>query len=167
MAGENLTVGQHGLAAGSKPRSFHEASALRWRRDDLTETDATQTLAWSRVQQECASSSARVSGDTVHRWIRAGDLARDRASPALAIRIARRRQDHLAISLAIAAALGGRWVGARTTARSPISSRPGGRAGRGRLQARLKVLTHPALLVVDDIGYLPISRTGAGLPFSS
>jgi len=31
--------------------------------------------------------------------------------------------------------------------------------------ARLKVLTHPALLVVDEIGYLPISRTGAMLFF--
>ncbi|GMV22404.1 MAG: hypothetical protein AMXMBFR57_23530 [Acidimicrobiia bacterium] len=30
----------------------------------------------------------------------------------------------------------------------------------GRLQARLKVLTHPAVLVVDEIGYLPITRTG-------
>jgi DNA replication protein DnaC len=35
----------------------------------------------------------------------------------------------------------------------------------GRLHARLKVLTHPALLVVDEIGYLPISRTGAMLFF--
>jgi DNA replication protein DnaC len=33
------------------------------------------------------------------------------------------------------------------------------------LQARLKVLTHPALLVVDEIGYLPIGRTGAMLAF--
>ena len=30
---------------------------------------------------------------------------------------------------------------------------------------RLKVLTHPAVLVVDEIGYLPISRTGAMLFF--
>jgi DNA replication protein DnaC len=28
------------------------------------------------------------------------------------------------------------------------------------VQARLNVLTHPALLVVDEIGYLPINRTG-------
>jgi DNA replication protein DnaC len=35
----------------------------------------------------------------------------------------------------------------------------------GRLQSRLKVLTHPAVLVVDEIGYLPISRTGAMLFF--
>ena len=36
----------------------------------------------------------------------------------------------------------------------------------GRLQARLKILTHPALLVVDEIGYLPITRTGAMLYLS-
>jgi hypothetical protein len=35
----------------------------------------------------------------------------------------------------------------------------------GRLHARLKVPRHPALLVVDEIGYLPISRTGAMLFF--
>jgi DNA replication protein DnaC len=35
----------------------------------------------------------------------------------------------------------------------------------GRLHARLKVLTHPALLVVDEIDYLPITRTGAMLFF--
>jgi hypothetical protein len=34
----------------------------------------------------------------------------------------------------------------------------------GRLQARLKILTHPALLV-DEIGYLPITRSGAMLFF--
>ena len=37
--------------------------------------------------------------------------------------------------------------------------------GSGRLQSRLKVLTHPAVLVVDEIGSLPISRTGAMLFF--
>jgi hypothetical protein len=36
---------------------------------------------------------------------------------------------------------------------------------RVRLHARLKVLTHPALLVADEIGYLPITRTGAMLFF--
>jgi DNA replication protein DnaC len=45
--------------------------------------------------------------------------------------------------------------GASTTARWPA----------GRLHARQKALTHPALLVVDEIGYLPISRTGAMLFF--
>ena len=28
----------------------------------------------------------------------------------------------------------------------------------GNLARRLKVLTHPALLVVDEIGYLPVSQ---------
>lgn len=36
--------------------------------------------------------------------------------------------------------------------------------GRRRLQARLKVLSHPALLVVDEVGYVAISRTGARPP---
>jgi DNA replication protein DnaC len=31
--------------------------------------------------------------------------------------------------------------------------------------ARLKTLTHPAVLVVDEIGYLPITQTGALLFF--
>jgi DNA replication protein DnaC len=35
----------------------------------------------------------------------------------------------------------------------------------GKLSHRLKTLTHPALLVVDEIGYLPVSRTGAMLFF--
>jgi DNA replication protein DnaC len=66
---------------------------------------------------------------------------------------------HLAISLAIAAAQSGRRVYYGTLA-DPITSLEEAQA-TGRLQARLKVLTHPALLVVDEIGYLPISRTGA------
>ena len=35
----------------------------------------------------------------------------------------------------------------------------------GRLNHRLKTLTHPALLVVDEIGYLPVSQSGAVLFF--
>ncbi len=35
----------------------------------------------------------------------------------------------------------------------------------GRLAHRLKTLVFPSLLVVDEIGYLPISRTGAMLFF--
>jgi DNA replication protein DnaC len=35
----------------------------------------------------------------------------------------------------------------------------------GKLVPRLKTLTYPSLLVVDEIGYLPISRTGARLFF--
>jgi DNA replication protein DnaC len=70
---------------------------------------------------------------------------------------------HLAISLAIAAAQSGRRVYYGTLA-DLITSLEEAQAA-GRLQARLQVLTHPALLVVDEIGYLPISRTGAMLFF--
>src|SRR5499425_2077812 len=70
---------------------------------------------------------------------------------------------HLAISLAIAAAQSGRRVYYGTLA-DLITSLEEAQAA-GRLQSRLKVLTHPALLVVDEIGYLPISRTGAMLFF--
>jgi DNA replication protein DnaC len=70
---------------------------------------------------------------------------------------------HLAISLAIAAAQHGRRVYYGTLA-DLITSLEEAEAA-GRLQQRLKVLTHPAVLVVDEIGYLPISRTGAMLFF--
>src|SRR5512134_2897055 len=70
---------------------------------------------------------------------------------------------HLAVSLAIAAAQSGRRVYYGTLA-DLITSLEEAQAA-GRLQARLKILTHPALLIVDEIGYLPISRTGAMLFF--
>jgi DNA replication protein DnaC len=70
---------------------------------------------------------------------------------------------HLAISLAIAAAQHGRRVYYGTLA-DLITSLEEAQAS-GKLQQRLKVLTHPAALVVDEIGYLPISRTGAMLFF--
>src|SRR5690606_36168825 len=70
---------------------------------------------------------------------------------------------HLAISLAIAAAQGGRRVYYGTLADLITSLEEAQTAGK--LQQRLKVLTHPAVLVVDEIGYLPISRTGAMLFF--
>jgi DNA replication protein DnaC len=70
---------------------------------------------------------------------------------------------HLAISLAIAAAQSGRRVNYGTLA-DLMTSLEQAQAG-GRLKARLKVLTHPAILAVDEIGYLPISRTGATLFF--
>ena len=68
---------------------------------------------------------------------------------------------HLAISLAIAAAQHGRRVYYGTLA-DLIHSLEEAQAA-GRLQQRLKTLTHPAVLVVDEIGYLPISHTGAML----
>ena len=70
---------------------------------------------------------------------------------------------HLAISLAIAAAQHGRRVYYGTLA-DLISSLEQAQAA-GKLTRRLAVLSHPALLVVDEIGYLPVSREGAVLFF--
>jgi len=70
---------------------------------------------------------------------------------------------HLAISLAIAAAQSGRRVYYGTLA-DIITSLEEAKAA-GRLPHRLKTLTHPSLLVVDEIGYMPISPTGAMLFF--
>lgn len=70
---------------------------------------------------------------------------------------------HLAISLAIAAAQSGRRVYYGTLS-DLITSLEEAQAA-GRLGHRMKVLTHPAVLVVDEIGYLPVSRTGAMLFF--
>ena len=70
---------------------------------------------------------------------------------------------HLAISLAIAVAEAGRRVYYGTLA-GLIDSLMDARAA-GELSRRLRVLTHPALLVVDEIGYLPVSQDGAVLFF--
>jgi DNA replication protein DnaC len=70
---------------------------------------------------------------------------------------------HLAISLAIAAAQSGRRVYYGTLGDLITSLEEAQTAGK--LLARMKTLTHPAVLVVDEIGYLPISRTGAMLFF--
>ena len=70
---------------------------------------------------------------------------------------------HLAISLAIAAAEAGRRVYYGTLA-GLIDSLTDARAA-GALSRRLRVLTHPALLVVDEIAYLPVSQDGAVLFF--
>ena len=37
--------------------------------------------------------------------------------------------------------------------------------GAGRLKAELKKYTKPALLILDELGYLPIDKTGADLLF--
>ena len=70
---------------------------------------------------------------------------------------------HLAISLAIAAAEAGRRVYYGTLAEL-IESLTQAKAA-GNLSRRLRVLTHPALLVVDEIGYLPVNQDGAVLFF--
>ncbi|MBV8452216.1 MAG: IS21-like element helper ATPase IstB [Deltaproteobacteria bacterium] len=70
---------------------------------------------------------------------------------------------HLAVALGIKAC----QQGVRTlfiTATALITTL--GRAlAEGRLEERLKVLTQPQLLIVDEIGYLPIDRQGANLFF--
>jgi DNA replication protein DnaC len=70
---------------------------------------------------------------------------------------------HLAISLAIATAQSGRRVYYGTLADLIHSLEEA--QGAGKLIQRMKVLTYPAVLVVDEIGYLPVSRTGAMLFF--
>ena len=70
---------------------------------------------------------------------------------------------HLAISLAIAAAQSGRRVYYGALA-DLITSLEEAKAA-GRLSHRLKTLTYPSLLVVDEIGYLPVNQTGAMLFF--
>ncbi len=75
---------------------------------------------------------------------------------------------HLAISLAIAAAQKGRRVYYGTLAELInsllINSLEQARAV-GSLNQRLTVLSYPSLLVVDEIGYLPVAQTGAILFF--
>jgi DNA replication protein DnaC len=70
---------------------------------------------------------------------------------------------HLALSLAIAAAESGRRVYYGTLV-ALIESLEQARAA-GQLARRLRVLSHPAVLVVDEIGYLPVSRDGGVLFF--
>lgn len=70
---------------------------------------------------------------------------------------------HLAISLAIAAAESGRRVYYGTLV-NLVESLEQARAA-GQLARRLRVLSHPALLIVDEIGYLPVSQEGAVLFF--
>ncbi len=70
---------------------------------------------------------------------------------------------HLALSLAVAAAQSGRRIYYGSLADLIASLEEAQTAGR--LAHRLKILTHPSLLVVDEIGYLPITRTGAMLFF--
>ena len=70
---------------------------------------------------------------------------------------------HLAISLAIAAAEFGRRVYYGTLV-NLIESLEQARDA-GQLARRLRVLSHPALLIVDEIGYLPVSRDGVVLFF--
>ena len=70
---------------------------------------------------------------------------------------------HLVISLAVAAAESGRRIYFGTLS-DLIDSLEEAHAA-GRLKQRLKTLKHPALLVVDEIGYLSVTPNGARLFF--
>jgi DNA replication protein DnaC len=70
---------------------------------------------------------------------------------------------HLAISLAISAVERGRRVYYATLAELVLSLVEAER--QGRLRERLAALKQPALLIVDEIGYLPLSSGGANLFF--
>lgn len=70
---------------------------------------------------------------------------------------------HLAVGLGLkACALGYRT--AFTTAAGLIATLMRAH-GEGRLEEKLKLLVQPKLLVIDEIGYLPIDRLGANLFF--
>ena len=70
---------------------------------------------------------------------------------------------HLAVSLAIAAAEGGKRVYYGTLADLVLSLVEAER--QGRLKERLATLRQPSLLIVDEIGYLPVTSNGANLFF--
>ncbi len=70
---------------------------------------------------------------------------------------------HLAVSLAIAAAERGKRVYYGTLADLVLSLVEAER--QGRLKERLATLRQPSLLIVDEIGYLPVTSNGANLFF--
>lgn len=70
---------------------------------------------------------------------------------------------HLALSLAVAAVQSGRRVYYATLGELITSLEEAQQAGH--LTQRMRTLTFPSLTIVDEIGYLPISRTGAMLFF--
>jgi len=70
---------------------------------------------------------------------------------------------HLALSLAVAAAESGRRV-YFTTLADLLHSLEDAQTG-GRLQPRIRTLVFPSLMIIDEIGYLPITRNGAMLFF--
>jgi DNA replication protein DnaC len=70
---------------------------------------------------------------------------------------------HLALSLAIAAAERGRRV-YFTTLADLLHTLEEAQAAN-RLAHRLRTLVFPPLMIIDEIGYLPITRTGAMLFF--
>jgi DNA replication protein DnaC len=72
-------------------------------------------------------------------------------------------KSHLAISLAVAAAERGKKVYFSTLSDLVLSLVEA--EGRGKLRERLSFLKQPSLLVVDEIGYLPVTASGTNLFF--
>ena len=73
---------------------------------------------------------------------------------------------HLAISLASSPRRGGaRAAGLLRHLGGPHRVAGTGQSRRATRARRLRVLSYPALLIVDEIGYLPVSRDGAVLFF--
>jgi DNA replication protein DnaC len=70
---------------------------------------------------------------------------------------------HLAVGLAIAAIRGG--ISAYFTTAHELVLSLGKAAREGRLEERLRVYLRPKLLVVDEVGYLPLDKVGATLFF--
>ena len=70
---------------------------------------------------------------------------------------------HLAVALGIKAC--GQGVRTLFITATALITTLGRALAEGRLEERLKVLTQPQLLIVDEIGYLPIDRQGANLFF--
>jgi len=71
-------------------------------------------------------------------------------------------KSHLAVALGMKACeQGERTLFVTATA---LISTLGKALAEGRLEERLKLLTQPQLLIIDEIGYLPIDRQGANRP---
>jgi DNA replication protein DnaC len=72
-------------------------------------------------------------------------------------------KSHLAVALGMKACEQGvRTLFITATA---LSATLGKALAEGRLEQRLKILSQPQLLIIDEIGYLPIDRQGASLFF--
>jgi len=72
-------------------------------------------------------------------------------------------KSHLAIALGMkACAQGVRTLFSSATA---LIATLGKTLAESRLEERLKILSQPQLLIIDEIGYLPIDRQGANLFF--
>jgi DNA replication protein DnaC len=70
---------------------------------------------------------------------------------------------HLAVGLAIEAIRGG--FGAYFVTAYDLVTDLGKAAREGKLERRLRVYLHPKVLVIDEVGYLPLDEVGATLLF--